>query len=57
MEIVNVTSINMCADASRLTSRGGVSYLLYSNQHIPIVPPELRMVSPKLTVSTAFRGW
>ena len=27
----------MSPDASRLTSRGGVSYLLYSNHHVPLV--------------------
>jgi hypothetical protein len=42
VEIVNVTSIDMYPDSSRLTSRGGVSYLLYSNHHVSPVPLELR---------------
>jgi hypothetical protein len=41
--------------ASRLTSRDGVSYLLHSNHHIPAKPPELRMVSPELSITSYLR--
>jgi hypothetical protein len=54
VEIVNVTSIDMSPDAPRLTSRGGVSYLRYSNHHVPLVPPELRTVSPELVPRIAY---